>query len=104
MCQSLKSTGADTTLISFPRSPQSNILTKSFSGLYTWFKGLSVPREVIINGAGDGEAWCNSGRCEMRDSVNETWELPYAATRTHEGAGVFTSFTYSNTCEFIGTG
>ena len=63
-----------------------------------------MPREVIINGAGDGEACCNSGRCEIRRSVNETWELSYAATRTHEGVGVFTSFTYSNTREFIGTG
>ena len=63
-----------------------------------------MPREVIINGAGDGEAWCNSGRCEIRCSVNETWELWYAATRAHEGVGVFTSFTYSNTREFIGAG
>ena len=63
-----------------------------------------MPREVIINGAGDGEACCNSGRCEIRRGVKETWELPYAATRTHEGVGVFTSFTYSNTREFIGAG
>ena len=51
----MKSAGADTPFISFPRSPQSNILTKSFIGLYTWFKGLSEPREVIINGGWDDE-------------------------------------------------
>ena len=63
-----------------------------------------MPREVIINGGGGGGGWGDSGRCEIRCSVNETWELSYAATRTHEGVGVFTSFTYSNTREFIGAG
>ena len=40
-----------------------------------------MPREVIINGAGDGEACCNSGRCEIRRSVNETWGF---RTQPHE--------------------
>ena len=51
-----------------------------------------VRRAVVQVGVKYGAVWM------------ETWELSYAATRTHEGVGVFTSFTYSNTCEFIGTG
>ena len=65
----------------FPSVPSVQHFNQVFSGLYTWFKGLSVPREVVINGGWDGGACCNSGRCEIRRSVKEAWE---PRTQPHE--------------------